>query len=95
MTPSETLTKEQKISRAEDAKRLLEHPLLREAFANLRANYFEAWVECPADKVNERDAVFHAARVLSDVEAHLRVVISQGRLEKVFIDKMKASKAIA
>lgn len=95
MTPSDKLTQEQKISRADEAKRLLEHPLLREAFANLRANYFEAWVSSPADKVNERDAVFHAARVLSDVESHLRVVISQGRLEKLHIDKMKSGKAIA
>ena len=95
MIQAEALTKEQKISRSEEAKRLLEHPLLVEAFANLRANYFEAWVECPVGKVNERDAVFHAARVLSDVEAHLRIVVSQGRLEKVFIDKMKASKAVA
>lgn len=94
MIQDTTLTKEQKISRADEAKRLLEHPLLREAFANLRANYFEAWVNSPADKVNERDAVFHAARVLSDVEAHLRIVVSQGRLEKAHIDKMKATKAV-
>jgi hypothetical protein len=63
---------------------------LREAFANLRLNYFEAWCTIPSDKVNDRDAVFHAARVLADVESHLRVVISQGRLEKAHIDKMKA-----
>ncbi len=95
MISAETLTKEQKISRADEAKRLLEHPLLKEAFANLRSNYFEAWVNCPAEKVNERDAVFHAARVLNDVEAHLRVVVTQGRLEKIHIDKMRTSKAIA
>lgn len=94
MIQDTTLTKEQKISRADEAKRLLEHPLLREAFANLHANYFEAWVNCPPDKVNERDMIFHASRVLSDVQAHLRVVVSQGRLEKAHIDKMKASKAL-
>jgi hypothetical protein len=88
--PSETLTREEKVARSEEAKRLMEHPLLREAFANLRLNYFEAWCSIPSDKVNDRDAVFHAARVLADVESHLRVVISQGRLEKAHIDKMKA-----
>ncbi len=94
MISSEALTKEQKISRADEAKRLLEHPLLREAFANLRVNYFEAWSNCPPEKVNDRDMIFHASRVLSDVEAHLRIVVSQGRLEKAHIDKMKASKAV-
>lgn len=88
--PAETLTREEKVARSEEAKRLMEHPLLREAFANLRLNYFEAWCSIPSDKVNDRDAVFHAARVLADVESHLRVVISQGRLEKAHIDKMKA-----
>jgi hypothetical protein len=94
MIQNDTLTKEQKISRAEEAKRLLEHPLLKEAFANLRINYFEAWLNTTPDKVNERDAVYHAGRVLSDVEAHLRIVVTQGRLEKAHIDKMKATKAL-
>jgi hypothetical protein len=90
----EKLTKEQKIQRADEARRLLEHPLIREALANLRLNYFEAWVATPPDKVNERDAVYHAARVLNDVEAHLRIIVSQGRIERAQIDKMKAGKAL-
>lgn len=93
MIQAETLTKEQKIARADEARRLMEHPLMREAFENLRLNYFEAWCNTPADKVNERDVVFHAARVLSDVESHLRIVVSQGRIERAQIDKMKAVKA--
>lgn len=92
MIPSDQLTKEQKIARADEAKRLIENPLLREAFANLKLNYFEAWVATPPEKVNERDAVFHAARVLNDVETHLRIVMSQGRIERAQIDKMKAGK---
>jgi hypothetical protein len=94
MMQQEQLTKEQKIARADEARRLLENPLIREAFANLRLNYFEAWVEAPPEKVNERDAVYHAARVLSDVEAHLRIVMSQGRIERAQIDKMKAGKPL-
>lgn len=94
MIQPEQLTKEQKIARADEAKRLLEHPLIREAFANLRLNYFEAWVAVAPEKVNERDAVYHAARVLSDVEAHLRIVMSQGRIERAQIDKMKAGKPL-
>jgi hypothetical protein len=94
MTPVETLTKEQKVARADEAKRLLENPLIREAFANLRLNYYEAWLAAPPDKVNERDAVYHAGRVLSDVEAHLRIVMSQGRIERAQIEKMKQGKPL-
>lgn len=92
MIQNEQLTKEQKVLRAQEAQRLLEHPLLREAFANLRLNYFEAWTATPPEKINERDAVYHAARVLSDVESHLRVVISQGRIERAQIAKMQQGK---
>jgi hypothetical protein len=91
---AEELTKEQKVLRAEEAKRLLEHPLLKEALANLKLNYFEAWVSTPPEKVNERDAVYHAARVLADVEAHLRIVISHGRIERAQIDRTKAGKPL-
>jgi hypothetical protein len=94
MIPAEQLTREQKVGRADEAKRLIEHPILREAFANLKANYFEAWVNTPPEKVNERDAVYHAARVLNDVETHLRIVMSQGRIERAHIDKMKNAKAL-
>lgn len=94
MIQVEQLTKEQKIQRAEEAKRLLEHPLLKEALANLKLNYFEAWVATPPEKVNERDAVYHAARVLADVEAHLRIVVSHGRIERAQIDKMKVGKPL-
>jgi len=93
MTPQNQLTKEQKISRSEEAKKLLEHPLLQEAFANLRLNYFEAWTATPPDRVNERDGIYHAARVLEDVQAHLRIVVTHGRIERAQIDKMGKSRA--
>lgn len=90
MTPNEKLTPQEKVARAQEAQRLLEHPLMREAFANLRANYFEAWTATPPDKVNDRDGIYHANRVLSDVEAHLRIVVTHGKVEQAQIRKMLA-----
>jgi hypothetical protein len=87
MTENEHLAPDQKVNRAEEARRLLEHPLLREAFANLKLNYFEAWTATPPEKVNDRDAIYHMNRVLADVETHLRVVVSHGRIERAKIAK--------
>lgn len=92
-TQQNDLTKEEKVRRAEHARRLMEDPMLKEAFANLKLNYFEAWAQCPPDKVHERDAIFHSVRVLADVETHLRIVMAQGRLEKTHIDKTAARAA--
>lgn len=94
MTPNETLSKDQKVARAEEAKRLLEHPLIREAFTNLRANYFEAWASTPPGDTVARDTIYHATRVLADVEAHLRIVVSAGRIERAQIDKMVKGKPL-
>lgn len=88
MTPNEQLTPEQKIARGQEAGRLLEHPLIKEAFANLRLNYFEAWSSTPPDKVNDRDGIYHAARVVGDVEAHLRIVMGHGKVEQSQVKKM-------
>ena len=86
----EQLTPEEKVARAQEAQRLLEHPMLREAFANLRLDYFEAFCACAPDKVHERDQIFHAGRVVADVEQHLRVVMTQGKLTQAQIDKVAA-----
>lgn len=84
----EQLTPEEKVARAHEAQRLLEHPMLREAFANLRLDYFEAFCACDPSRVHERDQIFHAGRVISDVEQHLRVVMTQGKLTQAQIDKV-------
>lgn len=89
----EQLTPEEKVARAEEAQRLLNHPMLREAFANIRLDYFEAFCNCAPDKVHERDQIFHAGRVIADVEQHLRVVMTQGKLTQAHIDKVAARAA--
>lgn len=87
---AEDLTPEEKIARGEEARRLLEHPLMKQAFANLRLNYFEAFCQVAPEDVHGRDQIYHAGRVLADVEAHLRVVMSQGQVTKAQIDKLSA-----
>ena len=82
----EQLTPEEKVARAQEAQRLLEH-------ANLRLDYFEAFCACAPDKVHERDQIFHAGRVVADVEQHLRVVMTQGKLTQAQIDKVAARSA--
>lgn len=89
----EQLTPEERVARAQEAKRLVEHPLLREAFANLKLNYFEMFSRCSPEDIHGRDNVFHAARVLSEVEQHLRVVLSEGQIAQAQLDKIAARKA--
>lgn len=84
----EQLTPEEKVARAAEAQRLLQHPMLREAFANLKLDYFEAFTQVPPENVHGRDQVYHAARVIDQVEQHLRVVMSEGKVSQAQMDKI-------
>jgi hypothetical protein len=89
----EALTPEEKIARAQEAQRLLEHPLLREAFANLKLDYFEAFTQCDPANVHGRDNIFHSARVLESVQQHLRVIMQDGKVTQAQMDKVAARSA--
>jgi hypothetical protein len=90
--PVEQLTAEEKVARGHEAKRLMEHPLIRNAFANLRLDYFEAFCRCPVEKVHDRDRLFHAASVINDVEQQLRMAMQEGQVAQGQIDKMAQRK---
>lgn len=87
---AEQLSPEEKIARAAEAQRLLEHPLLKEAFANLQLDYFEAFTACDPANIHGRDNIFHSARVLTQVQQHLRIVMSDGKVAQAQIDKVLA-----
>lgn len=85
---SDQLSPEEKLARAQEAQRLLEHPLLRNAFANLKLDYFEAFCACDPANVHGRDQIFHAASVLEQVQQHLRIVMTDGKVLKAQMDKL-------
>lgn len=84
----EQLTPEERVARAQEAQRLMAHPMLVEAFANLKLNYFEAFVQCPPENVHGRDQIFHAARVLDQVQQHLRIVVTEGKVTEAQMAKV-------
>lgn len=88
MIDESQLTKEQKVQRSEEARRLLEHPLMREAFANLRQNYYEAWRDTPPTSTDELAALHIASQVVAAVENHLRVVMAAGHVERAQLSRL-------
>jgi len=84
----EQLSPEEKVARAHEAQRLMAHPMIREAFANLRLDYFEAFSRVSPENVHGRDQIYHANRVLADVEQHLRIVMTEGKVSQAQMDKV-------
>ena len=93
MTPDTKLTPEELNQRADHAERLMQDPLLQEAFANLRINYFEEWMDTHPEDTQAREALYMAARAVSHVETHFRVVASRRSVEGR-MDALKQLKSV-
>jgi hypothetical protein len=74
--------------RANEAKELLENPLLEEAFAQMESAYLADWRSSGLADLEERERVWLAIKVLEEVKRHLRVVIENGVIAKRDIDRI-------
>lgn len=93
MIEASKLTAEELIARADHVERLMQDPLLNEAFANLRISYFEEWMATDPKDTAGRESLYMAARAVSHVENHFRIVAS-GRPIEAKLDALKKVQAI-
>lgn len=78
--------------KGQEAKDLLENPVLVEAFAILEREYLKAWRQSkPADQ-EERERLWLAVGILEELQRHLRVVVENGMMAKRDIDKISGRK---
>ncbi len=78
--------------RGQEAKELLENPMLVEAFEALEREYLKAWRQSkPADD-EERERLWLAVGILDEIKRHLRVVVENGVMAKRDIDKISGKK---
>lgn len=74
------MTLEQESRRGEQARRLLDDPLLQEAFATLEVALREAWGATADDAVDQRERLWLMLKLLGRVHAHMADVMHTGRL---------------
>jgi hypothetical protein len=74
------MTLEQESRRGEQAHRLLEDPLLLEAFTTLEASLHASWSTTSDDATNERERIWLMLKLLRRVRALLSEVLETGRL---------------
>ena len=68
------------ISRGEQASRLMESPLLREAFDTIRASLLEKFEHSPVADKEAREEIHRLLKVTGEVERHLRTVMETGQM---------------
>ncbi|MBP2301566.1 hypothetical protein [Azospirillum picis] len=68
------------INRGQHAQRLLDDPLLVEAFAQLEADYIAGWRSTGARDTDARERLWQAVQIVGKVKAHLEKVAAHGKL---------------
>jgi hypothetical protein len=93
MIDATKLTPEELTKRADHVERLMQDPLLNEAFANLRISYFEEWMATDPKDTAAREMLYMAARTVSHVENHFRIIASARPIEGK-LDALKKVQAL-
>lgn len=71
---------EQESRRGEQARRLLEEPLLQEAFAAVDSALREAWAATADEAMAERERLWLMLKLLGRVRSHLVDTLETGKL---------------
>lgn len=79
----------QTAKRAEDARALLESPLLTECFAKLKQTYVDQLLQTNVTETAFRDKCWMAARVVDVVKDHLVAVLNDGAVAKADLETLR------
>lgn len=84
------MTEDEEVRRGHEAKRLLETPLLIEAFKTIELEILTKWHESPAGDEKGREKLWLSIKLLNRVEAHVKSVALTGEMAQLSL-KQKAS----
>ena len=76
------------LTRAAQARELLNNELLSEAFKTLEAAYIATWRVTAVDRVSDRENLFLAVNVIGKVRDHLTTVVSNGSIAQAELNRL-------
>lgn len=68
--------------RERDAKRILEEPLVKEAFDVLEQGFIEAWKNSAVDATDSREHLYGLLQCLEAFKLHFRSVLEEGQIAR-------------
>jgi hypothetical protein len=74
------------MNRGSKAAEVLRNPVFDEAFSILQKRYIQAWVDTPADQVEERERLYQSVHVLQDIYNQLEAVMTTGAMASEELD---------
>lgn len=93
MEEKELLAKrQQEQARGREARRLLEHPILVEAFTKLETACSSAWRNSKLGDAQAREKLYLMLSALAEVKAHLTHILETGKLADIDLAKFEAER---
>jgi len=78
------------LSRAQQARQLIESELLNEAFVKLESDYVATWKQTPPSDQDSRERLWQAVQTVTKVRDHLSAVIENGKLAQAELKQLAA-----
>lgn len=84
----------QAAERATQAKQLLEHPLLKEAFDNLEKSYIDAMLATGVEQADsyKRDRLHQAVHISRKVRDYLKKVLANGNVSRQHLNAIQGKR---
>lgn len=80
------------VRRGQQAKELLENPLLAEAFTGIKTNLLKAWELSPVRDAEGREVIYTAMKLLDQLKGALEKHMTTGRLAtQELMDQLKGT----
>lgn len=76
----------EEIARGAKASELLRNEVFLEAFEILRIRYVDAWVNSTTEQVEERERLYVAINVLSEIYEHYENIMKTGEMAGLELD---------
>lgn len=86
MTDEITLTRA--TEKAAQAQRLLDDPMLKDAFKTLEDGYMAGWRATTIDDVTGREKLFLAVNVIGKVRDHLTSIVNGGKIAQAELQEI-------
>jgi hypothetical protein len=77
----------EEIKRGEEANRLMEHPLIREAFDKVHAGILQGMRDSPFGDEKTHNRLVIALQLLGQIEKHLKDTAATGKMAKIQMEK--------
>ena len=77
---AERTPKEKRISKGKAAERVLNDPIISEAFEKLEAKYNSAWVSSGFEDSQKRETIYLSIRALGELRLELESMINTGKI---------------